>query len=323
MPERDRAVITVSSKAVIALTSRLGDSGRPSLSPTEWDRLSTVLDDQQLDVSEIFNDGFDASGLPGITETIASKIETLLDTAGSATVDAADLGRFGISTVTIVDDTYPDAFRRRLGNLAPPVIYAVGNLDLLTGDGVGIVGSRNVTEEGKSAAEEFAREAVKNRRSVISGGARGVDSFAMNAAFMAGGTVVGVLADSLQGRIRKPGTLQAIDEGTVCLLSQQIPSAGFTPHAAMARNKLIYALGEVTVVVATDHETGGTWSGATEALKKHNGRIAVWTGSGSGPGNSALVGLGGSPLTSLGQLLDLPPDQPVAPGAQLGLLDSA
>ncbi|MEE8485883.1 MAG: DNA-processing protein DprA [Acidimicrobiia bacterium] len=316
-------MITDSSKAVIALTSRLGDSKRPSLSPTEWDRLSTVLNDQQIDVSEIFNDGFDASGLPGITETIASKIETLLDTAGSATVEAADLGRFGISTVTIIDDTYPDAFKHRLGNLAPPVIYAVGNLDLLTGDGVGIVGSRNVTEEGKTAAEEIAREAVKNERSVISGGARGVDSFAMNAAFMAGGAVVGVLADSLQGRIRKPGTLQAIDEGTVCLLSQQIPSAGFTPHAAMARNKLVYALSEVTVVVATDLETGGTWTGATEALKKQNGRVVVWTGDGAGPGNSALVDLGGIALTSPDLVLDVSPDNQAAPAEQLGLLDSA
>ena len=315
-------MLTDSSKAVIALASRLGDSQRPSLSPTEWDRFSTVLADQQLDVSTVFDDGFSAESLPGLTEKISTKINTLLRTAGAATVEAADLGRFGISAITIVDDAYPDAFTQRLGNLAPPVIYAVGNLDLLSGDGVGIVGSRNVTEEGKAAAEEIAREAVRNGRSVISGGARGVDSFAMNAAFEAGGTVVGVLADSLQVRIRKSGTLQAIDEGTVCLVSQQIPSAGFTPYAAMARNKLIYALSEVTVVVATDLENGGTWSGATEALKKKNGRVAVWTSDGAGPGNNALVNLGGSPLTAPDQLLDVQQDQ-AAPGEQLGLLDSA
>ncbi len=316
-------MLTDSSKAVVVLASRLGDSRRPSLSPTEWDRFSAVLTDQQLDVATVFDDDFDAESLPDVTEKISAKINTLLETAGAATVEAADLGRFGITTITIVDDAYPNAFRQRLGNLAPPVIYTVGNLDLLSGDGVGIVGSRNVTEEGKTAAEEMAREAVRNGRSVISGGARGVDSFAMNAAFMAGGTVVGVLADSLQGRIRKSGTLQAIDEGTVCLLSQQIPSAGFTPHAAMARNKLVYALSEVTVVVATDHETGGTWAGAIEALKKHNGRVAVWTGYGAGPGNSALVNIGGSPLTSPDQLFDVQQDLPAEPSEQLGLLDSA
>jgi predicted Rossmann fold nucleotide-binding protein DprA/Smf involved in DNA uptake len=316
-------MITDDSKAVLALASRLGDSKRPSLSPTEWDRFANVFDDQQIDLAEVFNDNFDARSIPGVTETIAAKIKTLLETAGATTVEAADLGRYGITAVTIVDDPYPHAFRQRLGGLAPPVIYAVGNLALLTGNGVGIVGSRNVTEEGKTVAEHIAVEAVKNGRSVVSGGARGVDTFAMNAAFIAGGTVVGVLADSLQARIRKPGTLQAIDEGTVCLLSQQIPSAGFTPHSAMARNKLVYALSEVTVIVATDLESGGTWAGATEALKKTNGRVAVWAGDGAGPGNDALIRLGATPLPSTDKLLDLRPPATSEPSEQLGLLDSA
>jgi len=133
----------------------------------------------------VFDDGFDPRAISGITETIATKIEALLETAGAATVEAADLKRCGIRTVTIVDDAYPEALRLRLAHPAPPVIYAVGNLGLLTGDGVGIVGSRNVTEEGKTVAERIATEAVHNGRSVVSGGARGVDSFAMNAAFMA------------------------------------------------------------------------------------------------------------------------------------------
>jgi predicted Rossmann fold nucleotide-binding protein DprA/Smf involved in DNA uptake len=316
-------MITDDSKAVIALASRLGDSKRPSLSPTEWDRFATVLDDQHVHMSGVFDNNFDPAAIPGVSETIAAKVETLLETAGAATVEASDLKRYGIRTVTIVDDEYPEAFRKRLGKLAPPVIYAVGNVDLLTGDGVGIVGSRNVTEEGKAAAEQIASEAVRNGRSVVSGGARGVDTFAMNAAFMAGGTVIGALADSLQARIRKPGTLQAIDEGTVCLLSQQIPSAGFTPHSAMARNKLIYALSKVTAVVATDLESGGTWAGATEALKKNNGQVAVWSGKGAGPGNDALIRSGAFELTSAIQILKLQETSETAHSEQLGLLDSA
>jgi predicted Rossmann fold nucleotide-binding protein DprA/Smf involved in DNA uptake len=323
MPEEDESMIANDSKAVIALTSRLGDSKRPSLSPTEWDRFASVLEDQQIELADVFGADFDARSIPGITETIAAKIEPLLETAGSATVEAADLQRYGITTITIVDDPYPDAFRQRLGDLAPPVIYAVGNLGLLTGDGVGVVGSRNVTDESKTVAEQIAAEAVRAERSVVSGGARGVDSFAMNAAFVAGGTVVGVLADSLQARIRKSGTLQAIDEGTVCLLSQQIPSAGFTPHSAMARNKLVYALAEVTVVVATDLESGGTWAGATEALKKGNGRVAVWADDGAGPGNEALIRLGATPLRTTDELFDLESPVESEPSEQLGLLDSA
>jgi predicted Rossmann fold nucleotide-binding protein DprA/Smf involved in DNA uptake len=35
----------------------------------------------------------------------------------------------------------------------------------------------------------------------------------------------------------------------------------------MGRNRLIYALADYAIVVASDAETGGTWAGATETLK--------------------------------------------------------
>jgi len=79
---------------------------------------------------------------------------------------------------------------------------------------------------------------------------------------------------------------------------QQHPAAGFTPAAAMARNKLVYALADLTVVVAADNERGGTWSGADEALRKHYGRVAVWRGAGEGSGNAALERMGAIALRS-------------------------
>jgi len=51
------------------------------------------------------------------------------------------------------------------------------------------------------------------------------------------------------------------------LVSPYHPAAGFSAGAAMARNKLIYALADVAVVVSSASGTGGTWEGATEAIK--------------------------------------------------------
>ena len=127
----------------------------------------------------------------------------------------------------------------------------------------------------------------------------------MNAAVEAHGTVVGVLADSLQSRIRKPEVLRLIDDETVCLISQQVPSAGFTPAAAMSRNKLVYALTETTVVIATDLESGGTWSGATEAIKKGYSEVAVWMGEGRGPGNERLISMGARRVDRVHDVFDL------------------
>ena len=73
----------------------------------------------------------------------------------------------------------------------------------------------------------------------------------------------------------------------------------------MGRNKIIYGLSCCTVVVASDYETGGTWAGATEALKSRYGRVASWMGPGSGPGNSALVKRGAVELSDVAELGDL------------------
>ena len=70
----------------------------------------------------------------------------------------------------------------------------------------------------------------------------------------------------------------------------------------MGRNKLIYALSAVTVVVASDRDTGGTWAGATEAMQQRYGPVAVWRGEGEGPGNARLADLGAKPLGKISDL---------------------
>ena len=304
------------AKAVIALTTRLGDSSRPSLSLTRWHRFSTALADAGLRPAQIFTAGFDPA-LPGVPGEVAESVRDLLADAPAATVAAADLENKGIWTLTVADDDYPAALSERLGRLTPPVIHGVGSTALLAERGIAIVGSRDVTEEGAAAAGSVARTAVKAGHTVVSGGARGVDQLAMNAAFSSGGRVLGVIADSLQDRIRKPDVLHALDSGNTTLVTQQAPSAGFSPASAMSRNKLIYAMSRVTVVVASDLESGGTWSGAAEALKASNGVIAVWRGPGEGPGNARLVEMGAVAMSSADQVLECLEVQPGASPEQL------
>jgi predicted Rossmann fold nucleotide-binding protein DprA/Smf involved in DNA uptake len=242
--------------------------------------------------------------IPGVEEP--DRIESLIADASAATLEVDDLQSKGIWTLTVVDDAYPPHLIDNLGKDSPPVLFGVGEASLLRDRGVGIVGSRNVDEAGREVAESLAREAVRLGLPVISGGARGVDQLSMNAAYRAGGSVVGVLADSLLSRIRGSEMLSALDSGSTCLITQQVPSAGFSAGAAMARNKIIYGLSAATVVVATDEGNGGTWAGATEALKKGISTILVWRGEGEGPGNAALVALGATVIdapSDLGGLL--------------------
>jgi hypothetical protein len=70
-------------------------------------------------------------------------------------------------------------------------------------------------------------------------------------------------------------------------------------------------------VVASDHETGGTWAGATEALKNHYGRVASWIGPGSGAGNSALVQRGAAELSDVNRLEELLHESVVTPAVKV------
>ncbi|MCP3976142.1 MAG: DNA-processing protein DprA [bacterium] len=308
------------AKAVVALATRLGESSRPALSPSRWHRFALGLEEAGLHPADIFTPGFDPM-LSGVPDEVAAAVRELLGDAAAATVAAADLENKGIWTLTIVDSNYPAALHKRLGKLAPPVLFGVGPISLLAEPGIAIVGSRNVGEAGAETAADCAQAAAQAGYTVVSGGARGVDQLAMNAAYTAGGTVLGVLADSLQARIRKPDILRALDSGQTTLITQQAPSSGFTPAAAMGRNKLIYAMSHVTVVVASDEDGGGTWTGAVEALKAGNGVTAAWRGRGEGPGNGRLVELGAVPVHSTVDMLACLDADPTTAPEQLSLTD--
>jgi hypothetical protein len=169
---------------------------------------------------------------------------------------------------------------------------------------VGIVGSRDVDDEGSRFASDVSAEAVRLGFGVASGGARGVDQISMRAAYEAGGYSVGILADSLLRTVRQPATQEALDSGRVCLLTPYAPDAPFNTGNAMNRNRLIYSLSDASVVVASALGTGGTWNGAVECLDQRLSKLLVRPGL---AGNEALISRGGIRLDSpdrLGPAMD-------------------
>jgi len=61
----------------------------------------------------------------------------------------------------------------------------------------------------------------------------------------------------------------------------------------MGRNKLIYTLADYAIVVASDAEKGGTWAGATEALKSKWLPVFVLDHPEMSKGNKMLIEKGG------------------------------
>lgn len=237
----------------------------------------------------------------GLSDALADRIRGLLDRVRVMAFELEQLEHSGIWTVTYFDDDFPQRLVCRLGPKAPALLHAAGDVGLLDQPGIGVVGSRDVSPEGAEAARGIAEKAVELGCPVVSGGARGVDQLAMNAAMQAGGDIIGVLAGSFMRRLQSPDVRRAIHEERAVMCTPYSPKTPFRVWNAMGRNKIIYALSKITVAVAGEMGKGGTWSGATEALEGGL-RVGVWRGAGEGPGNEALEKRGAVPIRSVDEL---------------------
>ena len=150
----------------------------------------------------------------------------------------------------------------------------------------------------------------------------------MLAALEAGGTVVGVLSNSLLQVTSSQRYRQHLMDGNAALVSPFYPEAGFNAGNAMARNKHIYCLADAAVVVHSA-STGGTWTGALEALTSQ--WVPVWVKPCADPdaGNAAIIRKGGLPLPdaiadiTLSGLMQPQPNKAQATSDLLSIRDEA
>ena len=78
------------------------------------------------------------------------------------------------------------------------------------------------------------------------------------------------------------------------MMSVAKPDAGFNVGVAMMRNRYIYAQAAGTVIVRSDLNKGGTWTGANENLKNNWCTTLCWDH--PYPGNQALIKNGAIPI---------------------------
>ncbi len=173
------------------------------------------------------------------------------------------------------DAEYPRRMKGRLKEDAPPLLYGCGDIRLLESGGLAVVGSRHVDEAVMEYAMAVGNLATRCGKTLLSGGAKGGDQAAMAGALEAGGKVLGVLGDSLEKSAMNRDHRNVIMGGQLLLISPHDPGTGFTVGNAMQRNKLIYALADAALVVSSDSNKGGTWSGAVEQLGRFP-RIPVY-----------------------------------------------
>ena len=264
--------LSSNTQAILLLTAPLiTGRGKPSVKPLgagEYRRLARQLRELRRQPADLLDPGAREIVSECRVEMDSERLERLLG-RGFLLAQAVERWRTrAIWVLSRADADYPRRLKQRLGEDAPPVLYGCGDATIPGTGGMAVVGSRNVPEALIQYTEAVGRLAAAAGRSLVSGGARGVDRAAMRGALDSGGRVVGVLADGLEKAAMLREHREALMDGRLVLISPYDPAARFQVGHAMQRNKLIYALSDAALVVNSDYGKGGTWTGAVEQLDK-------------------------------------------------------
>lgn len=292
--------LSPNTQAILLLTAPLivgrGTSSADLLTANEYKRLARFLWEKQRQPADLLSSGGESLLRECQPLIDSNRLKRLLERGFLLSQAMERWQTRAIWVVSRADACYPKSLKTHLKEDAPPVLYGCGERKTLESGGLAVVGSRNVDDELIAYTENIGRLAAEAERTIVSGGARGIDQAVMRGALEAGGSVVGVLADSLERASMSREHRNYLMDGRLALISPYDPSAGFNVGHAMQRNKLIYALANAALVVSSDYEKGGTWAGAVEQLDKlHFVPLYVRSSGKLGKGLNALQRKGALP----------------------------
>lgn len=150
-------------------------------------------------------------------------------------------------------------------------IQYTGDLDVLKPASVSIVGTRNVSDDGRRRARKLARELVEAGVTVVSGLAKGVDTAALTAALEAGGRTAAVIGTPLDKAYPAENARlqEQIYTEHLLLTPFAIGEPTFKGNFPK-RNRVMAALSDASVIVEAS-DTSGTLHQAAEC-----GRLGRW-----------------------------------------------
>ena len=190
----------------------------------------------------------------------------------------------------------------------PARLYLRGAADpaLLSECAVAIVGARACSPYGAQVARMLGRELAAAGLTVVSGLARGIDGEAHRGALEAEGKTVAVLGCGIDRDYpaAHSGLAREIELSSL-LVSEYEPGVEPAPWRFPARNRIVAGLCAGTVVVEA-RERSGALITADFALEEGREVFAVpgEITSALSVGTNALLRLGATPLTSVGDVLE-------------------
>jgi DNA processing protein len=198
---------------------------------------------------------------------------------------------------------------------APPLLFVVGDPEVLRQPALAIVGSRNPSGNGRRTATDFAADLIRYGLVVTSGLAVGIDAAAHRGALAAGGLSVAVCGtglDTVYPRSHARLAEELAAEGA--LISEWPPGTPALPAHFPRRNRIISGLTLGTLVVEAALRSGSL---ITARLAAEQGReVFAIPGSIDNPlarGCHALIRQGAKLVESAADILEELPAQIATP----------
>ena len=201
-------------------------------------------------------------------------------------------------------------YPKKLKNIQhpPKKLYCIGNLDLLNSNTIAIIGSRNCSIYGEKVAKDFSEKLSFNNITVISGLAKGIDTFAHIGTLKNNAKTIAVLGSGLdniypneniglyKSIILKGGLIISEYELGTKPLKQNFP----------ARNRIISGLADAVLVIEAKQKSG---TKITVDFALEQGKdVFVIPGniySKNSEGTNELIKQGAIPVTNYEEILEM------------------
>jgi DNA processing protein len=208
----------------------------------------------------------------GLDSGTLKAIETFRPTI-SLEKEIDDLGKFGARAYTYHDPEYPARLKEIFDY--PPLIYTKG--EILPQDEwcIAVVGTRKSTIYGRQVTEDIVSDLSRNKITVISGLARGIDTIAHQTALKSEGRTIAVFACGLDNVYPSENTSLACSiTSHGATLSEYPLGTKPKPDYFPRRNRIMSGMSLGTLVIEADESSGAIIT-AHMALEQNREVFAV------------------------------------------------